>query len=89
MLKKLKEILEENTGITDINITSKTNLKNDLGLNSFDLAQLVCNVEDEFNIEIPDDALKTIRTVGDVIAFIEKQWFIISEKYNGKVLSLL
>lgn len=73
MLKKLKEILEENTGITDINITSKTNLKNDLGLNSFDLAQLVCNVEDEFNIEIPDDALKTIRTVGDVIAFIEKQ----------------
>lgn len=73
MLEKLKEIFIESTGITDIEITKGTNLKNDLGLNSFDLAQLVCAIEDEFDIEIPDRAIKDFKTVGDVIAFIEKQ----------------
>ena len=73
MIEKLKEILCENTGLTDIEITKETNLKNDLGLNSLDLANLVCIVEDEFDIEIPDEYLKEIKTVSDVIAFIEKQ----------------
>lgn len=73
MLDKLKEIFIKSTGITDIEITLETNLKNDLGLNSFDLAQLVCTIEDEFDIEIPDAAIRNIKTVGDVIEYIEKQ----------------
>lgn len=73
MLEKLKEIFIESTGISDIGITLETNLKNDLGLNSFDLAQLVCTIEDEFDIEISDAAIRNIKTVGDVIEYIEKQ----------------
>ena len=69
MLEKLKEILYNSTG-ERIDVSESTHLKNDLGLNSLDLANLACDVEDEFDIEIPDSALKDIKTVGDVISFI-------------------
>ena len=59
-------------GIENIEINRETNIKNDLGLNSFDLAQLVCNVEDEFDVEIPDSEMKNIKTVGDVVDYLEK-----------------
>lgn len=72
MLKKLQNILYENTGITEIEITKDTLLKNDLGLSSFDLAQLACSVEDEFDIEIPDRVIKDFKTVGDVIDYIKR-----------------
>lgn len=71
MLDRLKKILSDNTGISDIEISPETNLKNDLGLNSFDLAELACVVEEEFNIEIPDRAIKDIKTVSDVMEMIK------------------
>ena len=71
MLEKLKEIIKEHTG-SDIDITEDTVLLTDLGMSSFDLVQLVCAVEDEFDIEIPDKEIKNFKTVGDVIGFIEK-----------------
>lgn len=52
---------------------SETNIKEDLGMSSFDLIQLACAVEDEFDVEIPDRAIKDFKTVGDVITFIENQ----------------
>lgn len=73
MLERIKEIIYENVGDIDINITEDTVLIADLGLNSLDLANLACIVEDEFDVEIPDRAIKDFQTVGDVIAFIEKQ----------------
>ena len=71
MLDRLKKILSDNTGISDIEINPETNLKNDLGLNSFDLAELACIVEEEFDIEIPDRAIKDIKTVSDVMEMIK------------------
>lgn len=71
MLDRLKKILSDNTGISDIEISPETNLKNDLGLNSFDLAELACAVEEEFDIEIPDRAIKDIKTVSDVMEMIK------------------
>ena len=73
MIEKLTKIICEHTGNNDITITEDTVLIADLGLNSLDLVNLACIVEDEFNIEIPDRAIKDFKTVGDVIAFIEKQ----------------
>ncbi len=70
MLEKLKEIIKEHTG-SDIDITEDTVLLTDLGMSSFDLVQLVCAVEDEFDVEIPDKEIKNFKTVGDVIGFIE------------------
>ena len=72
MLERLKEILTKATGIMPENITEQTNLKSDLGLTSYDLAELACTVEDEFDIEIPNRAIATLKTVGDVVSFIEK-----------------
>lgn len=71
MLEKLKTIFIETTGINNTEITKDTVLKNDLGLTSFDLAQLACNIEDEFDVEIPDRAIKEFKTVGDVMVFLE------------------
>lgn len=72
MIEKLTEIIREHTGNNTITINENTVLIADLGLNSFDLVSLVCAVEDEFDVEIPDRAIKDFKTVGDVIAFIEK-----------------
>ena len=73
MIEKLTKIICEHTGNNDITITENTILIADLGLNSLDLVNLACIVEDEFDIEIPDRAIKDFKTIGDVIAFIEKQ----------------
>ncbi len=72
MIETLKEMLAEYVGKTEIEITESTDLKNDLGLNSLELAELACAVEDEYDIEIPNKAIHTIVTVGDVIKFIEE-----------------
>ena len=73
MIDKLTKIICEYTGNNDTVITENTVLIADLGLNSLDLVNLACIVEDEFDIEIPDRAIKDFKTVGDVIAFIKKQ----------------
>lgn len=73
MIEKLTNIIREYTGDDSISINENTVLISDLGLSSLDLVNLVCSVEDEFDIEIPDRAIKGFKTVGDVIAFIENQ----------------
>lgn len=71
MIEKLTEIIQRHTGDSSTVITKDTVLIGDLGLNSIDLVNLACLVEDEFDIEIPDRAIKDFKTVGDVIVFIE------------------
>lgn len=73
MLEKLTEIIRENTGDYNLVINENTVLIADLGLSSLDLLNLVCLVEDEFDIENPDRMVKDFKTIGDVMAFIEKQ----------------
>ena len=72
MLERIKKIFIETTGNSIIEISEGTMLKNDLELSSFDLAQLASEIEEEFNVEIPNRALKDFITVGDVIDFLEK-----------------
>ncbi|MDD6012755.1 MAG: acyl carrier protein [Oscillospiraceae bacterium] len=73
MIEKLTKIICEHIGNNDVTITKDTVLIADLGLNSLDLVNLACIVEDEFDIQIPDREIKNLKTVGDVIAFIKKQ----------------
>lgn len=73
MLNKLTELIRENTGDDNIIISEDTVLMADLGLSSLDLINIAYLVEEEFDIEIPDRAIQDFKTVGDVIAFIEKQ----------------
>ena len=70
MLERLTKIILKHTDKKDFTLTENSVLLADTGMSSFDLVQMVCEVEDEFDVEIPDKALKTFKTVGDVIRFI-------------------
>lgn len=73
MLEKLIEMIHNYTGNESVAIDESTALVGDLGLNSMDLVSLASEVEDEFGVEIPDRALREIKTVGDVIRYIPKE----------------
>lgn len=74
MLERLQNIFNELTGRTDIIITPKTKLNDkEFNFSSFAIIQLICAIEDEFDIEIPNSAIKKFKTVKDVLAFIEAE----------------
>lgn len=73
MLEKLRKILYAYTGDSGASIDENTVLAADLGLNSLDLVDLACTVEEEFSIEIPDRVIRDFRTVGDVLSFINDE----------------
>ena len=84
MLNRIKNIFTEVTGKTDINITEKTRLDDSLGLSSLSLIQLICALEDEFDIDIPNSEIKKFKTVNDIIKFLEKKCIQISYLQNEK-----
>ena len=71
MLERLIAILSNYTEVTDKTITEDTLILRDLGLNSYALAEMAGDVEDEFGIEFTDSELM-IKTVGDVLDYIGK-----------------
>ena len=74
MLERLQNIFNNITGREDIVITPKTKLSNkEYNFSSFALIQLICAIEDEFDIEIPNSAIRKFKTVKDVLSFIESE----------------
>lgn len=71
MLNKLTEILGRYTNVKNVTVTEDTLILRDLGLNSYALTEMANDVEDEFGIEFSDSALMQIKTVGDVLRYIE------------------
>ena len=71
MLEKLQQIFREITGVSDIEITEKTKIKKISNVSSLTMVQLICAIEEEFDIEIPNSQIKKFKTVKDVIIFIE------------------
>ena len=71
MLNKMTQIIREQTGNDSIILERESVLLNDLGINSFDLINMVCMLEDEFDVEIPDRMIAGFKTVGDVMDYIE------------------
>lgn len=71
MIEKLRDILSEYiTGNTD-DITEKTELRGELGLTSLDLINIAVAIEDKLGVAIPDRQVSMLRTVGDVVRFLE------------------
>ena len=70
--ERVIEIVSENLGVNKEQITRSTSFIEDLGADSLDTVELVMAFEEEFGVEIPDDAAETILTVGDAIGFLEK-----------------
>ena len=73
MLERLQEIFNDITGKSVV-ITPNTKLRNkEFVISSYSLIQLICAIEDEFDVEIPNSQIKKFKTVKDVINFIEKE----------------
>ena len=70
--ERVKKIVVEHLGVEPEKVTEASNFIDDLGADSLDTVELVMAFEEEFNVEIPDDAAETIVTVGDAIKFLDK-----------------
>jgi acyl carrier protein len=70
--ERVKKIVVEHLGVEDAKVTENASFVDDLGADSLDTVELVMAFEEEFGIEIPDDAAEKISTVKDAIEFIGK-----------------
>ena len=67
---RVTKIVVEHLGVDEEKVSEKASFIDDLGADSLDTVELVMAFEEEFAIEIPDDAAETIQTVGDAVKFI-------------------
>ena len=71
-LGKIKEIIVEQLGVDESEVTPEAHFIDDLGADSLDTVELVMALEEEFGIEISDEDAEKIQTVGDVAKYIDK-----------------
>ena len=72
IIDKLKGIIADQLDVDADTVSVDSNIQDDLGADSLDIVDLITNIEDEFDIAIPDEAVDSIKTVGDIVSFIEK-----------------
>ena len=71
VLEKVKAILSEQFDVEEDTITADSTLSDDLGADSLDVVDLLMTIEDEFEVEIPDTEVENIKTVGNLVSYIE------------------
>ena len=71
VLEKVKVILAEQFDVDEDSLQNDTDLQDDLRADSLDVVDLLMSIEDEFDIEIPDEEIENIRTVGELVNYIE------------------
>ena len=71
VLEKLKAILGEQFDVEEDTITPDTSIADDLGADSLDVVDLLMSIEDEFEIEVPDEEIENIKTVDQLVKYIE------------------
>lgn len=70
--ERVKKIVVEHLGVEDDKVVSNASFIDDLGADSLDTVELVMAFEEEFGVEIPDDAAETIQTVKDAVTYLDK-----------------
>lgn len=74
VFEKVKSIIAEQLGISDDSvITMDTSLMKDLEADSLDAVEIIMAIEDEFDIEIPDEDAEKFQSIGDIIKYIEEK----------------
>lgn len=73
MLEKIREIIAEQLSADVAEIAEDTKFKEDLGADSLDLFELVMALEDEYSIEIPQEDLENLKTVGSVVEYLKSK----------------
>ncbi len=71
-IDKVKQIIAKQLSIDESKLTDNVNIAEDLGADSLDLVEIIMSLEDEFAISIPDEAIPTIKTITDIVNFIDK-----------------
>lgn len=69
---KLKDIIADQLSVDEEKITMEASITEDLSADSLDVVDLISVIEDEFDLEIPEEAVDSIKTVGDIVNYIEK-----------------
>ncbi|HHZ01937.1 MAG TPA: acyl carrier protein [Tissierellia bacterium] len=72
MFEKIREIVAEKVGVDPEDITMDTSFADDLEADSITLFELVMAIEDEFDIEVDDESIEKIETVGDIVNYLEE-----------------
>ena len=73
VFEKIKAILADQLDADEDAITMETDISADLGADSLDVVELIMSIEDEFEIEVPDDKIEDVKTVGDIVNYIQSQ----------------
>ena len=69
---KGKAILVDQLDVDENKVTMEASITDDLGADSLDIADIVMSIEEEFNVEVPDEQLQNIKVVGDIVKYIEE-----------------
>lgn len=72
VLEKVKAVLADQFDAEEESITTETTIQEDLGADSLDVVDLLMTIEDEFEVEIPDSEIENMKTVGDLVTYIEQ-----------------
>lgn len=70
--ERVSKMLAEQLSVDEDKITMDSNILDDFEADSLDIVDMVMNLEDEFGAEIPDEDVENLRTVGDVVRYIEE-----------------
>jgi acyl carrier protein len=73
ILNRVKKVTVHNLGVKEEEVTETSSFTEDLGADSLEVVELVMAFEDEFGIEIPDEEVNEIKTVGDAVTYITKK----------------
>lgn len=72
IFEKIRDIIADQLDVADKDsITESSVITDDLGADSLDVVDLVMAIEDEFSVEIPEDEVENIKTVGDIVKYVE------------------
>ena len=70
---KIKDIIVEQLDVEEDAVTMEASITDDLGSDSLDVVDLVMSIEESFDVEIPDEEVENIKTVGDIVKYIENK----------------
>ena len=72
VIEKITRILCDQLDLDDEQVTEESDIIDDLGADSLDIVDLVMTLEEEFDTEIPDEDIEALRTVGDIVKYVEE-----------------
>ncbi len=73
VFEKVREVLCDQLDVEEEKVTMESVITDDLGADSLDVVDLIMSLEEEFDVEIPDEEVENVKSVGDIVKFIESR----------------